>query len=162
MNITIEPYSNEYNKQVIKLILSIQKEEFNLEVEENERPDLQDIESYYLEGGSGQFWVALYNNNVIGTVSIKAITKKKLALQNMYIHKDFRGIIYNTATKLLKEVIHYANKHKKKEIYLGTGAEFHAAHKFYERNGFSQVGREILPTTFPIMCLDHKFYELIL
>jgi len=162
MNVTIAPYNSEYKKQVINLILSIQKGEFNIKVDENDRPDLQDIQSYYLENNSGNFWLALYNNNVVGTVSIKHIDQKQLALQNMYIHKDFRGIMYNTATKLLKETINFANNHDMKEIYLGTAADFHAAQKFYERNGFSQVDKKALPFNFPIMDLDNKFYELIL
>ena len=162
MNITIRPYGNEYKKQTINLILSIQREEFNKIVNEEDRPDLQDIENYYLQNDSGNFWLALYNNNVIGTISIKNINQEKLALQNMYIHKDFRGTIYNTATKLLKETIIFANKKGTKEIYLGTATDFYAAHKFYERNGFSQVGKETLPSNFPVMDFDNKFYELIL
>jgi len=162
MNITISPYKDEYKQQVINLILTIQKSEFNIDVNEKDRPDLIDINNSYINNNSGNFWLALYNNNVIGTVSIIHITQNQLALQNMYIHKDFRGSIYNTATKLLKQTINFANENEAKEIYLGAASDFHAAHKFYERNGFSQVGKEILPSTFPIMELDNKFYELIL
>ena len=162
MNITISPYKNEYKQQVINLILSIQKNEFGIDVKEKDRPDLVDIHNAYVNNNSGNFWLALYNNNVIGTISIIHITQNKLALQNMYIHKDFRGSMYNTATKLLKETVSFANENDAKEIYLGTANDFCAAHKFYERNGFSQVGKEILPSTFPIMDLDDKFFELIL
>ena len=162
MNIDISLYKDEYKQQVINLIISIQKDEFNINVDKDERPDLQDIQNNYINNNSGCFWLALYNNNVVGTISIKHISQNKLALQNMYIHKDFRGSIYNTATKLLKQTIDFAYKNEAKEIYLGTAADFYAAHKFYERNGFSQVDKEILPSTFPIMDLDDKFYELIL
>jgi hypothetical protein len=43
-------------------------------------------------------------------------------------------------------------------IYLGTTAEFIAAHKFYEKNGFTEVPKANLPETFPVMAVDTKFY----
>jgi len=162
MNITIAPYENKYQNQTANLILSIQNEEFNLDVNINDRDDLQNIKQTYTSQETSNFWLALYNNNVIGTISILDITKKRLALQNMYIHKDFRGTIYNTATKLLKQTINFAYENKMKEIYLGTGNDFYAAHKFYEKNGFMEVSKESLPSTFPFMSIDNKFYELIL
>jgi N-acetylglutamate synthase-like GNAT family acetyltransferase len=162
MNITISPYNEEYKQQIINLIISIQKNEFGIEVNEKDRPDLLNIHNSYINNNSGNFWVALYNNNVIGTISIIHISQNKLALQNMYIHKDFRGSMYNTATKLLKQTINFASQNDAKEIYLGTASDFYAAHKFYEKNGFSQVAKESLPTNFPIMDLDDQFFELIL
>jgi len=162
MNITLSPYTNEYQEQTINLIISIQKEELNMKVTHDERDDLSQIEEVYMKDDKGSFILALYNNNVIGTISILTISNSKCALQNMYIHKDFRGTIYNTANKLLKETLNFAQEHKMKEIYLGTGLDFYAAHKFYERNGFMEVAKKILPSNFPFMSVDEKFFELIL
>ena len=138
------------------------EDKFNFQVESKDRPDLLDIQTHYFKNGSGNFWLALYNDNVIGTISIVDITQNKIALQNMYVHKDFRGIIYDTASKLLKETINFANDNNKTEIYLGTAADFFAAHKFYERKGFAQIDKETLPLEFPLMDVDSVFYELIL
>lgn len=162
MNINVVPFENKYQKQTVNLILSIQRNEFNFQVESKDRADLLDIETHYLGNGSGNFWLALYNDNVIGTISIVDIGNKQLALQNMYVHKDFRGIKYDSASKLLRETIHFADKKNKDIIYLGTAADFFAAHKFYERKGFAQIGKETLPSKFPIMSVDSVFYELIL
>jgi RimJ/RimL family protein N-acetyltransferase len=45
------------------------------------------------------------------------------------------------------------------EIYLGTTAEFLAAHRFYEKNGFKEIAKSQLPPAFPIMAVDTKFYK---
>jgi len=159
---TITQYEDKYKNQTINLILSIQQDEFNINTKEEDRPDLQDIQNAYLKDENSSFWLALYNDNVIGTISLVAIKKNKMALQNMYVHKDFRGIKYDTANKLLKRSISFAQQRDTKEIYLGTASDFFAAHKFYERNGFAQINKETLPKEFPVMSVDSQFYELIL
>lgn len=158
----IVPYEDKYKDQTINLILSIQQCEFNIEATIEERPDLQDIQKFYLEPSNCNFWLALYNDKVIGTISISHINGKQMALQNMYVHKDFRGLKYETARKMLKGTIDFAKKRDIKEIYLGTAADFFAAHKFYERNGFAQIRKESLPKKFPLMPIDSKFFQLIL
>lgn len=45
-----------------------------------------------------------------------------------------------------------------REITLGTTAKFLAAHRFYEKNGFSEVDRAALPDRFAVMVVDTKFY----
>jgi N-acetylglutamate synthase-like GNAT family acetyltransferase len=46
-----------------------------------------------------------------------------------------------------------------KDIFLGTTSKFLAAHRFYEKNGFSEIDKQTLPATFPIMAIDSKFYH---
>ncbi len=162
MNVTIVPFLDKYQNKTTDLIFSIQEEELKLNVSLDERDDLQDIAAFYMKDNSSLFCLALYKDNVVGTISISYISKRKMALHNMYIHKDFRGTLYDTANKLLKESILFANNHMAREIYLGTGLDFYAAHKFYEKNGFMEVEKEVLPSDFPFMSCDEKFYELIL
>ena len=162
MNINIVPFLDKYQDQTTNLILTIQKDELNLNVSLEDRKDLQNIAAFYMKDNSSLFCLALYKENVVGTISISCISKRKMALHNMYIHKDFRGTIYDAANKLLKESIHFASDHIAREIYLGTGLDFYAAHKFYEKNGFMEVEKEVLPSDFPFMSCDEKFYELIL
>jgi hypothetical protein len=45
------------------------------------------------------------------------------------------------------------------DIFLGTTAKFLAAHRFYEKNGFHEIGRDELPAAFPVMTVDTKFYR---
>jgi len=162
MNVDIVPFIDKYQNKTTELIFSIQQDELNLDVSLEERKDLQDIAAFYMKDNSSIFCLALYKDNVVGTISISYISHRKMALHNMYIHKDFRGTIYDTANKLLKESINFGKTHLTREIYLGTGLDFYAAHKFYEKNGFMEVEKEVLPSDFPFMSCDEKFYELIL
>lgn len=76
----------------------------------------------------------------------------------MFVAEEYRGKEKGIAKKLLHALIEWSRLKDVKEIYLGTVASFHAAHKFYEKNGFVQIKKDALPATFPIMALDTKFY----
>ncbi|MGO7422080.1 GNAT family N-acetyltransferase, partial [Rhizobium ruizarguesonis] len=43
--------------------------------------------------------------------------------------------------------------------FLGTTDKFVAAHRFYEKNGFTEIAKSALPRTFPLMAVDSKFYR---
>ena len=45
------------------------------------------------------------------------------------------------------------------EILLGTTDKFLAAHRFYERQGFTAVALADLPASFPRMAVDTRFYR---
>ena len=46
-----------------------------------------------------------------------------------------------------------------KAVYLGTTPQFLAAHRFYEKNGFTSIGLKELPENFPLLQVDKKFYQ---
>ena len=48
-----------------------------------------------------------------------------------------------------------------REIFLGTTPFFHAAHRFYQKHGFTQIPEFQLPASFPIMEVDTRFYKLV-
>jgi N-acetylglutamate synthase-like GNAT family acetyltransferase len=54
----------------------------------------------------------------------------------------------------------WASEHNIQAIYLGTTEKFLAAHRFYEKNKFTQISKELLPERFPIMKVDTRFYEI--
>ncbi len=58
-------YKPENKRSVIDLILNIQNNEFDIPITEEQQTDLQDIPSYY-QHGSGNFWVSLHQNTVVG------------------------------------------------------------------------------------------------
>jgi predicted N-acetyltransferase YhbS len=41
-----------------------------------------------------------------------------------------------------------------------SGSPALAAHRFYEKHGFSEIAPAQLPPSFPIMRVDTKFYRL--
>lgn len=155
-NVTIQYYKKKYTDQIISLISEIQQKEFNIKITREQQPDLQDISEFY-QKGNGNFWVALDDEKVIGTIALLDIGNNEGALRKMFVKKEYRGA-QGVAKKLLKELIHWAIEKKMKKIYLGTTSSFLAAHRFYEKNDFVEISKEQLPKNFPIMSVDSKFY----
>ncbi len=65
----IEAYSGKYDDEIIALVLSIQNEEAKIDLSLVEQPDLTDIARFYQKDG-GNFWIALADGKVIGTVGL--------------------------------------------------------------------------------------------
>ena len=145
-------------KQVVDLIVSIQQKEFNIPITAEDQPDLSDIPDYY-QKNHGNFWVALHNESVVGTISLLDIGNDQSALRKMFVHQHYRGPEKGTARSLLKTLLDWAKSRKLREIYLGTTPFFLAAHRFYEKNGFIEILKKDLPKAFPLMEVDTKFYK---
>ena len=154
----VKQYSNEYQAQVVDLILHIQQQEYNIPITKEDQPDLFTIKDFY-QTGKGNFWVAVYNDKVVGTISLLDIGNRQVALRKMFVDKEFRGGKYKTASLLLNNAIEWAKEHSIKAVYLGTTPQFLAAHRFYEKNGFTSIDLEELPEHFPVLQVDKKFYH---
>lgn len=154
----IVPYNDSYKDEVIQLILNIQVQEFNISVSIKDQPDLENISTIY-QNGSGNFWVAIDNNKVVGTIAIMDIENDQVALRKMFVNKQHRGKEKGIAQALLTELLNWCKTKKIREIYLGTTAAFLAAHRFYEKNGFQEISPSELPSSFSIMKVDSKFYK---
>lgn len=161
MNHTIAVYTDEYKQSIIDLILPIQTEEFKVAITACDQPDLQDIPGYY-QHGAGNFWVAIIDNRVVGTIALSDIDNRQGALRKMFVHKDYRGKDYGVAQALLNTLLSWARENKLQEIFLGTTDQFHAAHRFYEKNHFQQVPVDSLPANFSRMAVDSIFYKQVL
>lgn len=156
--IEVQNYKEKYSKEIIELIISIQRGEFNVPITVNDQPDLKDIPGFY-QKGKGNFWVATYEDKVIGTIGLIDIGNHEAALRKMFVDKTFRGQQYGAASALLQTLFSWAIKEKINTIYLGTRTEFHASHRFYEKNNFTEITPGELPASFPRMPLDNKFYK---
>jgi len=158
MQIRIEPYTDQYKQQVLDLILPIQQEEFNIPITPADQPDLQQIPSFY-QKDNGNFWLAIANGSVVGTISLLDIGHHQGALRKMFVHQNYRGKEHGTGQLLLNNLLQWAQEKGYTEIYLGTTAKFLAAHRFYEKNNFKEVTIAELPAQFPRMEVDVKFYR---
>jgi N-acetylglutamate synthase-like GNAT family acetyltransferase len=156
----IRKFTTEYQDQVIKLVLKVQKE-FNIPITLAEQSDLKDIAKFY-QNGVGNFWIALLNGKVVGTIAILDIGNKQVALRKMFVEKTLRGKEFGIGLTLLQQVFAYCETKDIAEIYLGTTVFFLAAHRFYEKNGFKEISINDLPSSFSIMPVDTKFYVYIL
>ncbi|QDR79489.1 GNAT family N-acetyltransferase [Sporomusa termitida] len=159
-NIIIRRFSPEYEDEVVKLILHIQQNEFNIPIGKEDQPDLSDIPHFY-QSGCGNFWLASCGTEIVGTIALIDIGNQQGALRKMFVKTAYRGKMYNTATLLLGELLAWAQEKELREIYLGTTAKFLAAHRFYEKNRFVQIPRELLPSRFPVMKVDTRFYKFV-
>ena len=158
--IRIIPYESEFQDEVVDLIVHIQQKEYNVPITKEEQPDLLEIETFY-QRDYGNFWVAICDDKVVGTVALLDIENQQVALRKMFVKKEFRGKEWGASHKLLQTAISWAENKKLKDIYLGTTVKFLAAHRFYEKNDFESVDIEDLPKCFPVLQVDKKFYRYI-
>jgi N-acetylglutamate synthase-like GNAT family acetyltransferase len=156
--IEIAQFSNDHQEGVVSVILPVQQMEFGIPVNLTDQPDLLDIPSYY-QRGAGNFWVATFNGEVVGTIALLDIGNSQGALRKMFVKESFRGRVHDVAWRLLGELLRWCVERSVTEIYLGTTAKFLAAHRFYEKNGFKEIAKSQLPSAFPVMAVDTKFYR---
>jgi N-acetylglutamate synthase-like GNAT family acetyltransferase len=157
----IADYDDRYQAEIIELILSIQTNEYGLSISAEDQPDLSNINEFYLKN-SGNFWVALDTNRVVGTIALVNIGQGAVALRKMFVHKDYRGKTLSVAKLLLDTSLSWSKANGINSVFLGTTDQFKAAHRFYEKNGFEVILQQALPDTFPIMAVDTRFYKKIL
>lgn len=153
------PFSPGLESQIIDLIVTIQRSEFGIDITAKDQPDLSDIANFYQQG-LGNFWVAVDNEQVVGTIALLDIGDHQVALRKMFVKTEFRGKEKQTAWRLFDSALIWAKEKEIESIYLGTTVKFLAAHRFYEKNGFTEIAKASLPPHFPVMAVDTKFYTL--
>jgi N-acetylglutamate synthase-like GNAT family acetyltransferase len=158
--IQIVPFASQYGKDVGALIVGIQRDEFQIPITLEDQPDLRDIAAFY-QRGAGNFWVALSEGAVVGTVALLDLGNHQGALRKMFVHASYRGHGHGVSGRLLATLLEWSRARGVKEVYLGTTEKFRAAHRFYERNGFQQIGDDELPPSFPKMKVDTRFYRRV-
>lgn len=149
-------YNESYKDQVIKLILSIQQDEYSIPISIDDQPDLLTIPASY-QTGNGNFWVALEDDVVIGTIALIDLGNQLTTLRKMFVAKEYRGT--GLSNNLLDTLISWCKHKQVATIYLGTTSRFLAAHRFYEKNNFVSITKEALPHVFPLLAVDTVFYK---
>ena len=151
----IAPFAPGQEAQVIGLILPIQQGEFGVPITAADQPDLAKIPEVYQKGRGG-FWVGLAGDEVVGTIGLIDFGSGG-ALRKMFLRKDQRGS--GLAQALLDTLMAHAVPAALPFVALGTLSHMRAAHRFYERNGFTRIEPETLPPDFPRMAVDTVFYR---
>jgi len=105
------------------------------------------------------YWVAVHNEKVIGTVGVMVIKNGVGILKKMMLKKSFRGKELGISKLLLETVIHWCEQNDISKIYLGTMDQFKVAQLFYEKNGFKRISKSALPKEFLKNPLDTVFFE---
>jgi GNAT superfamily N-acetyltransferase len=156
--IEVVPFSRSHQAGVIDLVLSIQRDEFGVPITVEDQPDLLDIPGFYQQSG-GNFWVAIADGEVVGTIALRDIGHRQGALRKMFVKPGYRGKEQGVARRLLDALILSATSAGISDLFLGTIDRFVAAHRFYEKNGFVEVPAAHLPKAFPLMGVDTRFYH---
>ena len=156
--IEIVPFASQHTESVGALIVGIQRDEFQIPITLEDQPDLQGIPAFY-QRGLGNFWVAISEGEVVGTVGLLDIDNNHGALRKMFVHASYRGPSHGVSARLLDTLLEWTRARGVKDVYLGTTEKFLAAHRFYERNGFQQIAASELPPRFPKMAVDTRFYR---
>jgi hypothetical protein len=97
--IEVVPFSPGHQVGVVSVILAVQREEFEIPVSLADQPDLIDIPSFY-QRGAGNFWVAVFDEEVVGTISLLDIGNGQGALRKMFVKAPFRGAAHGVARQL--------------------------------------------------------------
>lgn len=153
----VRPFHPDDSEAVASVILPIQQEEFGIAVTREGQPDLTDIPNFY-QSGAGNFWVAASGGTIVGTIGLRDIGSKQAALRKMFVAAPYRGRAHGVAQALLDTLVQWSRAQGLTSLYLGTTSQFLAAHRFYEKNGFTEVSKSELPPSFPVMAVDSKFY----
>ena len=156
--IKIQPFENQDTSQIVNLILNIQQNEFQVPITINEQQDLLNIASFYQQG-KGNFWVAKSDEEVVGTIALIDCGEDVGTIRKMFVKKEFRGKEFGIAQRLLDILEESSRENDIKNLYLGTLERLQAAIRFYERNGFTLIEKQNLPSVFPLMAVDTHFFE---
>lgn len=159
MSIIIKPYTAIYQQQVIDLILGIQVDEFGINITLADQPDLLKIEQIY-QVNNGDFWLALDNDEVIGTIALLTIDEHNASIRKMFVNQAYRGS--GVAQQLMETLLASAKSHQVQVIYLGTVSRLQSAIRFYEKHGFAHITKQQLPGTFPLVKVDDVFFQYLL
>lgn len=158
-SVAVRIFEPHLREAVGRLILGIQRDEFQVPITLEQQPDLADIPSYY-QKGNGNFWTAMDEETVVGTIAILDIGHDQVALRKMFVAPDYRGRETRTAGQLLDTLLSWCHAQGVKQIFLGTTSKYLAAHRFYEKHGFVEIADTALPLSFPRMAVDTKFYSM--
>lgn len=142
MNIEITTYRGEYKQQIIDLILHIQNDEAGINLSLEEQPDLLNIrESYEKEGG--EFWVAIMDGNVIGTLAIMNKGNGNAVLKKGFVKKEYRK--HGILTQLYEVMMTFAKEKDFSLLLFDTPSVTTDCHHFFEKREFIRITKDEIP-----------------
>lgn len=131
----IIPFSKQYQTETVAFILAILEDEFGHTG--IQRPDLQDISQSYQQDPQANFWIALDDGKVVGTVGLQNCDLNRSRLKRMLVQKELRH--QGIGQQLLDTVIGFCKEVGHKELYAISSVTFEIAHKFYQKNNFQLI-----------------------
>ena len=153
----IKSYEGKYKNQVIALILYIQNFDTNVDLSLEDQPDLNHIETVYLESGGG-FWVAVDDtDNVVGTLGLIRKQNGCGVLKKFFVASACRGS-GGVSAQLFGTLMEHAVKCGMRKIVLDSPAVCRRAHGFYLKMGFREIAAHELPVQYDYADRDSLFF----
>ncbi|MFH1063239.1 MAG: GNAT family N-acetyltransferase [Candidatus Omnitrophota bacterium] len=135
MEIKIRQFKEEDTAQVIKLITSILKTEFDLEKETYADFDLKNIKEVY-GGKRDLFLVAVIGHTIIGTIAIKEDDNNSALLRRVFVASEFRGV--GLGKKLVVKAIEFCEEKDYSVINFCSTDKMTAANNLCKKSGFTR------------------------
>ncbi|MCP9313885.1 GNAT family N-acetyltransferase [Liquorilactobacillus satsumensis] len=155
----IQTYTDqpEFVAGIVDLVNYCQNIEAHLDIKMVEQSDLFMIKDYYQKKG-GQFWLALDNDQVVGTIALLPITADVAVLKKFFTYPQYRGDPHRLGSKLFSQLIEFAQVQAYKKLVLDTPEGEERSHYFYEKKGFHQIAREQLTINYPYPDRNSRIY----
>ncbi len=150
-------YTDEFKDEAIALILSIQNNEAKVNLTIDDQPDLIDITDSYINN-NGNFWLAMDNGQVVGTLALMRIDSKWSALKKFFVRTDFRSKKVGLA--LFNNLLEFARLKDYSHIILDTPSVAVKSHAFYERAGFRLIDKSELKVKYDYPDRNSLLYQL--
>jgi N-acetylglutamate synthase-like GNAT family acetyltransferase len=146
--ISIVPYREEFDTQIVGLILHIQNVEAKVGISAQDQPDILSIRHSYCDGHGG-FWVALLDNReVVGTIGLQRVAATVGVLKKFFVHSAYRGMKAGPAAGLYSALLLHAEATGVRTLLLDTPAVATRSHAFYKRAGFIRIEKADLPVVY--------------
>ena len=153
----IMTYQEKYKDQIINLILDIQNNEAKINLSLDEQPDLKDITSCY-ENGGGEFWIAVDDGTVIGTLALMNKGNGNAVLKKAFVRSDHRkkGVL----SRLYDELLAFANSKDIHTFIFDTPSVATDCHHFFEKRGYRRIAKDELPFEYHYPDRDSYVYMM--
>lgn len=147
--------------QLVDLINYCQNIEAHLNIKMAEQDDIFQISNYYQAKG-GNFWIALNDNQVVGSIALLPLDKQTAVLKKFFTYPQFRGLPNHLGKQLYQHFIDFAKENNFNKIVLDTPENETRSHYFYEKQGFKQVSPTEFNYDYPYPDRDSRLYVLTL
>lgn len=124
-------YMDKYKNHVNQLMHEILVNEYGFEQFSEGILNSQN-EEYFM--GNNKLWLAMENDEIIGTTGIIEISEKHALLKKIYVKESHRG--KGIAQELLNLCLDYAKEKGYDYVFLETYGRLERAKAFYSKNGF--------------------------
>lgn len=102
-------------------------------MEHTDEEQLTDPQKYFIDGG-GHIFVALHNDQVVGTCALMPVGEAELELAKLTVADGFRG--QGIARRLVERCIDHARQLGVQRLSLVSNSRLQAALRLYESMGF--------------------------